>query len=363
MMRKPKMDKLSRGFQRFHAYLQTLKVDQRVTWKQLLVATGWKESTLQTYLRKNKLAGFLAELPNASFQVLRNGDSITEADIAGALSQVTPEVMSLYKGEKLKGESSLYVLEKKLGEGAVGHVWAARAEKSNGAVAIKIVNPRPDLLERSMVKNIQTRFRREAKHGRNLSSDCIVQMLDHGEHRAQPFLVMELARQSAASHLRARGPYQMDQAHAIVRRCAEGLAYLHGEKCVHRDVKPANILDFDRGYVLGDLGIVKWSDLNPAFTSAATITRASIQLGSWFYMAPEQQSDPHEAVPASDVYALGVTWYELLTGSTASPASFAAQKFPPPCTDKAVNALIGEMTRYDPADRPSLDRIREFLAN
>jgi serine/threonine protein kinase len=176
MMRKPKMDKLSRGFQRFHAYLQTLKVDQRVTWKQLLGATGWKESTLQTYLRKNKLAGFLAELPNASFQVLRNGDSITEADIAGALSQVTPEVMSLYRGEKLKGESSLYVLEKKLGEGAVGHVWAARAEKGNGAVAIKIVNPRPDLLERSMVKNIQTRFRREAKHGRNLSSDCIVQM-------------------------------------------------------------------------------------------------------------------------------------------------------------------------------------------
>jgi len=75
------MKKLNRGFQRFHAYLQNLVVDQRISWKQLLGATGWKESTLQTYLRKNKLAGFLAALPNGSFQVLRNGDSITEARI------------------------------------------------------------------------------------------------------------------------------------------------------------------------------------------------------------------------------------------------------------------------------------------
>lgn len=214
-----------------------------------------------------------------------------------------------------------------------------------------------------MMKNIQTRFRREAKHGIALGHDCIVKVLDSGTHRGQPFLVMELARQSAASHLRARGVFIVDQSRKVIKRCVEGLSYLHSQGCVHRDVKPANLLECERGYVLGDLGIVKWSDLNPAFTSAATITRASVQLGSWFYMAPEQQSNAHEASQESDVYALGVTWYELLTSSTATPASFAAQRFSPPSPDDGINALIGRMTRFDSAERVSLKEVGDFLAS
>lgn len=98
-------------------------------------------------------------------------------------------------------------------------------------------------------------------------------------------------------------------------------------------------------------------DLNPAFTSAATMTRASVQLGSWFYMAPEQQQSPHEAVPASDIYSLGVSWYELLTKSLPSPAQLAAKKYPPASDVSAVNELISAMTSFDPSDRPDLERI------
>ena len=102
---------------------------------------------------------------------------------------------------------------------------------------------------------------------------------------------------------------------------------------------------------------MKWSDLNPAFTSAATITRASIQLGSWYYMAPEQQADPHDAIPSSDVYALGVTWYELLTSNTPSPAAFAAGAAEPPSKESKLNEFIASMTAYAPNDRPSLEEI------
>lgn len=93
--------------------------------------------------------------------------------------------------------------------------------------------------------------------------------------------------------------------------------------------------------------------MNPAFTSAATITRASVQLGSWYYMAHEQRVAPHEATSASDIYALGVSWYEMLTGDTPDVAVVAAKAFAAPCSDAATNDLIGQMLEFDPKKRPT----------
>ncbi len=130
--------------------------------------------------------------------------------------------------------------------------------------------------------------------------------------------VQELADQSLAVQIEAT-PLTVDRARFVIRECAAGLKYLHDMGCVHRDVKPHNILRFGDRYVLGDLGIVRWDDMNPAFTSAGTITKASVQLGSWYYMAHEQRVVPHEATAASDIYALGISWYEMLTGDTPDP--------------------------------------------
>ena len=122
----------------------------------------------------------------------------------------------------------------------------------------------------------------------------------------------------------ARGPLSDRESAQVVLQCADGLSYLHGQGCIHRDVKPDNILVVQKRHALGDLGIVKWSDLNAAFTGAATITKSSIQLGSWYYMAPEQLASPHEAAFASDIYALGISWIEMLTCTKPDPATVGA---------------------------------------
>jgi serine/threonine-protein kinase len=168
---------------------------------------------------------------------------------------------------------------------------------------------------------------------------------------------MELARQSIADLLARNGAFDVVRAAQVIARAASALAYLHSVGCVHRDVKPSNLLDCERGTVLGDLGIVRWSDLHDQFTSAGTLTRSSVQLGSWLYMAPEQLENPHDVVPASDTYSLGVTWYELLTGAPPSPQAVAAKRYRQPCQHEAVNSLISRMTNYVHEARPPLQDV------
>jgi serine/threonine protein kinase len=126
-------------------------------------------------------------------------------------------------------------------------------------------------------------------------------------------------------------------------------------------VKPANILRTARGFVLGDLGIVHWGDLSRAFTSAGTITRTSVQLGSWYYMSPEQLDSPHEATPSSDVYALGITWIEMLTGEAPAPQRVAARRVAGPSGNSSLDALIARMTDYEPTARPDIGEIAAVI--
>ena len=93
--------------------------------------------------------------------------------------------------------------------------------------------------------------------------------------------------------------------------------------------------------------------MNPAFTSAGTITKASVQLGSWYYMAHEQRVVPHEATAASDIYALGISWYEMLTGDTPDPFVVGAKAFGDPSSDSKTNALIRQMLEFEQRKRPT----------
>lgn len=354
------MAKLSKGLQRFYELMRQHTIGDTLSREDLLAATEWSESSFTTYLRKNKLASFLEVRPDGRFRVLKHGPSLTEADVQGALSQVTPQAMALLKGEKLVGNNGTYLLERPIGQGAVGHVWEVTKEGTTDRYALKVVNPRIDLLEPMAFEDVSARFQREARNGLKLRHDAIIQYIDQGSYRKAPFLTMELAAESAAKML-AREPFSLSASAAVILRCVAGLTYLHEQHCIHRDVKPANILRSAKGFVLGDLGIARWSDLNPAFTSAGTLTRTAVQLGSWYYMAPEQQQEPHEAVAASDTYALGVTWYELLTAKTPPPpAVFAAQRTSPPCPNPDVHRMIGRMTAFDPEARPTLAEVAEF---
>jgi serine/threonine protein kinase len=230
-------------------------------------------------------------------------------------------------------------------------------------VAVKICSPRPDLLEPSVFNSVNDRFRREARLSPRVKHPSVITYLDSGEHLSKAFLVMELAEASLRNLLEAHGRLSPAEVARIGCDIAAGLSWLHSQSCVHRDIKPPNVLKLSHGYVLGDLGILKWGELNPSFTNAGTITKSSIQLGSWNYMAPEQVDDAHSAEPASDVYAFGVTLFEMVTGTVPTPHRVVAGDLGSPSDLPKLNRLITQMTSYRAADRPSVAEVHAELAS
>lgn len=350
-----------KGLRALHKFLTEQKRGDIVSDEQLLQATSWAPATLKTYVTKNKLIAFLEKRPDATYLVLRNGSSVTYADVHGALAQKTQVRLALQRGLRLRTQSNTYVLETFLGEGATAHVWSANIDGSSDIVAVKIINPRPDLLEPSVFLDLSRRFERESRNGTALAHRCIVDIVDHGKYRNTPFLVMETANTSVKDLIKENGDIGIDESANIVRDCVDGLKYLHHNDCLHRDIKPGNILKTDRGFVLADLGIVRWSDISLKFLEAGTMTTASMELGSANYMAPEQKADAHSASPAADVYSLGVSWYEMVSGDRPLPEQFASGNAPPPTTVEELNELIIAMTNYSADKRPTIDEIDQYL--
>jgi len=337
----------------FFNFLKGKRAGEVVTEKEILQQSRWAPATLNTYKTKNYIDPFLDAIERGGYRIRKDGQTISEQEVADAFTQVRPEELQLAKGMKLRGLHGTYELLEFMGMGAVAHVWRSSLRGAATERAAKVVSPRPDLLDPTTLENVRKRFSREAKYGQRLSHPNLVAYRDSGEFNGHPFLIMDLADGSVAQML-LQGPLTVARSLEIVWACVNALDYLHEQGCVHRDVKPPNMLRFGNQFLLGDLGIVNWSDMNPAFTSAGTITRDSVQLGSWYYMAPEQRATPHQATALSDVYALGVSWYEMLTGRTPDPASVAAQRFPPATSNAGVEALIRRMLSFDPPSRPSI---------
>jgi serine/threonine protein kinase len=350
-----------KGARKAYEWLKTQKAGTVVPYEDVMNVSGWTETSLKTYLTKNKLAPFLEKLQNRKLKVLMDGSDISEAYFNETFTQKGPKPFSVSAGDVLTGELNCYKLVEPLGSGAVAHVWSAERKNDGILVATKIMMPRLDLLQESVLPNVRDRFRREARNGKTLNHLNIVRYLDLGNVEQSPFLVMELAEQSVAKRVADLRQIPEPEAAKIVQDCLDGLDYLHARSCPHRDIKPANLLEFSGTIKLGDLGIVKWSDFDPAFTKGGTTTRQSIQLGSWFYMAPEQQESPHDAVPASDIYSLAVTWIEMLSGILPAPQAigFGAYKLPP--TSSGIVDLIKRMHSYNPGDRPHIPEIREAI--
>lgn len=196
-----------------------------------------------------------------------------------------------------------YQLLEPLGEGGMATVYRGFDTRLERPVAIKVIrtdyNREPEFLKR---------FEREARALAQLNHPHIVKVLDVGEHDGVPFVVMEFLGGGTLRN-RIGQPLAPAEAARLILPIARALEYAHQLGVIHRDVKPANILLTDRGEPsLSDFGIAKILERR----ETTELTATGMGVGTPDYMAPEQWQG--RASPQSDLYALGVVLYELLTG-------------------------------------------------
>ncbi len=197
-----------------------------------------------------------------------------------------------------------YELIRELGRGGMATVYLAHDPRFKRDVAIKILPP--EFLHDPM---FQARFEREAQTIAALEHSAIVPVYDYGEAQGQPYLVMRYMAGGSLLDRIMKGALTLDESVRIVQRVAAGLDTAHGKGIIHRDLKPANILfdNHDDAY-LSDFGVVKLTEATSNLTGSGSI------IGTPHYMAPEL-ADMVEVTLAVDIYALGVTLYQMLTAS------------------------------------------------
>jgi len=200
-----------------------------------------------------------------------------------------------------------YVIDKEIGKGAMGVVYLGHDPKINRIVAIKAI-PLTDEFQDDDLTEARDRFFREAEMAGRLNHPGIVTIFDAGEERGLAYIAMEFIQ---GEHL----SYYTDPQHllpirkvlSLVVRMAEALHYAHLQNVVHRDIKPANIMfniETD-ALKITDFGIARLSDVSK--------TKTGIVLGTPSFMSPEQL-EGRSLDGRSDLFALGVTMYQLLTG-------------------------------------------------
>jgi len=198
-----------------------------------------------------------------------------------------------------------YEIIQKIAEGGMGSIYKGRNRQTGEIVAIKIMPPH-------MASNeiLLKRFEQEFRAASRLAHPNIVRAIDYGDNNGMPFLVMEFVDgESLGQKIEREGRMPEAEAIKLIAQVAQGLHRAHKLKLVHRDVKPDNILLTKDGQAkLADLGLVKemQTDLN--------LTRTGRGLGTPHFMAPEQFRDAKKADERCDIYSLGATLYQMVTG-------------------------------------------------
>ncbi|MBL8096751.1 MAG: serine/threonine protein kinase [Anaerolineales bacterium] len=207
--------------------------------------------------------------------------------------------------QSLVGQSlGRYHLVEQLGEGGMATVYKAFDTRLERTVAVKVIRTDYDTDPQFLA-----RFDREAKALARLNHPHIVHVLDAGEQGGVPYVVMDFFAGGTLKQRLGR-PLACAEAARLLSPIARALEYAHRQGIVHRDVKPANVLLSPDGQpMLSDFGIAKLLDPQ---TSAAGLTLTGVGIGTPDYMAPEQGLGA--ATPQTDVYALGVMFFELVTG-------------------------------------------------
>lgn len=251
-----------------------------------------------------------------------------------------------------------YKIEALLGEGGMGSVYLAVHTQLNRKVAIKILNP-------SLVKNpgIRARFKNEAATLSQLHHPNIVILFDYLEEEEALYLIMEYVEGKTLEEyiLTVSGPIPEIKAIPLFSQVLEGFAYAHEQEVVHRDVKPANIMITGREKIkILDFGIAKLLS-----QKSHTLTQTGVKMGTVLYMSPEQVKG-EKVDKRSDVYSLGVTLFQMLTGHSPYDDPNATEfvvynkivnePLPPaknfyPNISGRIQAILDKATAKNPDDR------------
>jgi hypothetical protein len=210
-----------------------------------------------------------------------------------------------------------YELLTVIGHGGMGVVYKARQKGTEQLVALKMLHPGwVGRLDEDSRREAFELFRREARAAARLRHPNRVRILHLGEHQGRPFYVMELIHGcSLAEKARRSGGVSKADAVKYLASVAEAVHEAHQQKIIHRDIKPHNILidEASDEALLADFGLARMGPLSTDEPAGAE--GALVQAGTLPYMPPEQIDDADSAREASDVYSLGATLYELLTGA------------------------------------------------
>jgi serine/threonine-protein kinase len=256
------------------------------------------------------------------------------------MHRIDPDEATVIERDPLAGSllDGRYRLDEKIADGGFGSIYRATHLASNRAVAVKILHRRF-----RTDPGISARFRREAAAMATLHDPHTVAAYDHGEAPdGTLYIVMELlVGQSLYDRFMSRGGLPWQHMVAIARGVCSSLAEAHDNGIVHRDLKPANIYLEQRGFVkVLDFGIAKV--MSGSEMGGGDLTYVGQMIGTFEYMPPEQLVGG-TCTPRSDVFALGVVMYEMITGERPfgevdGPAGMLAALFgtvPPPLASRA----------------------------
>jgi serine/threonine protein kinase len=252
----------------------------------------------------------------------------------------------------------------KIGEGGMGVVYLAEHVELPKRFAIKSLSQ-----ALSQDPDFRKRFYEEAQKQARLNDPNIVQVTDFFEEEGQFFLVMEYVDGQDLSHvIKSRGKMAQSEAVSIFRDILQGLGFAHDQGIVHRDMKPSNVL-------IDKSGRARIMDFGIAILKGATekrLTAVGTPIGSPWYMSPEQIERPQDIDQRTDIYALGIVLYEMLTGDvpfdgdTAFTVHYKQINSPPPnprqknseISEDVAQIVLKAMAK-DPAER--FQNCREFL--
>src|SRR5690625_1277378 len=259
-----------------------------------------------------------------------------------------------------------YLIKHSIGGGGMAIVYAAHDRILDREVAIKILR-----LEYTNDSEFIERFDREAQAASSLSHPNVVNIYDIGEDNDVMFIVMELVKGlTLKEYIQKYGPLSVNESVRIMIELTAAINHAHENDLIHRDIKPQNIL-------IDENGTVKVTDFGIAIALSATaLTQTNSVLGSVHYLSPEQARGGN-ATKKSDIYSLGIVFYELLTGELAFSGETAIsvalkhlQNTIPSVREydedipQSVENIIKKSTDKDPLARyTSVSELENALAN